>query len=158
METNRREFIKTMSVVTVCACTGLTGLSGCSMFMGVSDTAVIPEETFTLLGDNLELDLDKIECLKQPGGAGKIKLQAEEEIKLIIVHHEEGHYKAFADKCTHGGRELNFNHKDAQFKCSSFGHSTFRVSGGEVIKGPAEEALKSYPVIVQEEKLIVILG
>jgi cytochrome b6-f complex iron-sulfur subunit len=157
METNRRDFIKTMGVATMCACTGI-GVSGCSMFMGVSDTPVIPEKNFHLSDQKLILDLTRTDCLKEAGTAGKLTLQqAEEEIKIIIVHHEPGQYKAFADKCTHGGRELNYQQKEALLQCSSFGHSTFRLENGSVIKGPAEDALTLFPTEINDDMLWVML-
>jgi cytochrome b6-f complex iron-sulfur subunit len=158
METNRREFIKTAGIATVCACTGLATFSGCSMFMGVSDTPVIPATQYNLAGENLILDLLQIDCLREAGSAGKLTLQqSQKEMKIIVLHHKPGKYKVFADKCTHGGRELNYNHTEARLKCSSFGKSTFNADNGVVIKGPAEDALTIYSAEVQKDKLIILI-
>jgi nitrite reductase/ring-hydroxylating ferredoxin subunit len=158
MQTNRRDFLKTMGFATVCACTGLAGLNGCSMIKGVSSTAVMPEDSYQLAGNELTIFLDKADCLKQTGGAGKISLTSEDEIKIIVVHHEPGKYKAFSDRCTHGGRELNYQHEKGQLQCSSFGHSSFKLSNGHVIKGPAEGPLAIYPVQIIDNSLKLIIA
>ncbi len=153
MQTNRRDFLKTMGVATVCACTGLATLNGCKMIRGVSSTAAIPVDSYHLTGNELTIDLSKADCLKHPGGAGKLSLDNEDEVKVIIVHHEPGKYKAFSDHCTHGGRELNYKHEDKILQCSSFGKSTFKLTNGHVIKGPAEGPLSIYPIQVVNTSL-----
>jgi nitrite reductase/ring-hydroxylating ferredoxin subunit len=158
METNRREFIKQVGIATACTCAGITMISGCSMIKGVSDTAEIPQEYFHFSDHKLTIDLTGCDCLKPVGGAGKLSIEADEKIKILIVHYEQGEFKVFSDSCTHGGRELNYNHKEAILQCSSFGHSTFRFNDGNVIKGPAEASLKIYPAEKEDNRLVVMLG
>jgi len=158
MKTNRRDFLKTMGIATVCACTGLAGFNGCKMIKGVSSTAVIPEDSYQLAGNLVTINLTKAECLKQTGGAGKISLKNEDEIKIIVVHHQPGKYKAFSDRCTHGGRELNYMYSDEILQCSSFGRSTFKLSNGQVIKGPAEGPLAIYPLQIVDNTLILTIA
>ncbi len=73
--------------------------------------------------------------------------------QAIFVHHQPGKYKAFSDCCTHGGRELNYMHSDDILQCSSFGRSTFKLSNGQVIKGPAEGPLAIYPLQIADNRL-----
>lgn len=157
MHTHRRDFLKIMGIATVCACTGV-GLKSCSMIRGVSSTAVIPENSYHFEQNQLTIDLDKADCLRKTGGAGKLTLSGDDEIKLIIVHYETGKYKAFSDRCTHGGRELNYQHEKGQLQCSSFGRSVFKLSNGQVVKGPAEGPLAIYPIQMLPDKLILNLG
>ncbi|TVQ09469.1 MAG: hypothetical protein EA361_15445 [Bacteroidetes bacterium] len=145
METNRREFLKTMGIATLCACTGAAGFNSCSMIKGVSKTTPIPSEAITHNGNFLMIDLEQSAFLQITGRAGKISLEDEDQTKIIVVHHSPGQYKAFSDRCTHGGRELNYLHEKEQLQCSSFGHSAFKLTNGHVIKGPAEGPLAIYP-------------
>lgn len=158
METTRRDFLKAMGIATVCACTGIAGLNGCSMVKGVSNTEAIPEGTYQLIENKLILQLDQIACLKETGGAGKLTLEKEGPVKIIVVQHQPGTYKAFSDCCTHGGRELNYKHEDESLQCSSFGHSTFALSNGKPLKGPAEGPLSIYPVHVVNNTLTITLA
>ena len=156
MNTNRRDFIKTFGIATVCACTGIAGFNSCSMIKGVSKTATIPEDSYRVEDNKLILDLNRIECLSDVGGAGKLSFtSSDDEIKIIVLHHEAGKYKAFSDRCTHGGRELNYKHSEETLQCSSFGRSTFKLTNGHVIKGPAEGPLAVYPLQIVNNTLIV---
>ncbi len=76
----------------------------------------------------------------------------------IVVHHQPGKYKAFSDRCTHGGRELNYMHSDEILQCSSFGRSTFKLTNGQVIKGPAEGPLAIYPLQITDNRLQITLS
>ncbi len=159
MQTNRRDFIKAFGIATVCACTGIGGISGCSMIKGVSKTAIIPEDTYLFQANILILDHDKIECLSDVGGSGKLSYTSnDDEIKIIVVHYEPGKYKAFSDRCTHGGRELNYMHSEEILQCSSFGRSTYKLTNGHVIKGPAEGPLAIYPIQIVDNRLLITLA
>lgn len=146
MNCGRRDFLKTLGVATVCTCTGLASLNSCSMILGVSDTPEIPKEAVAVSGNQILIDFEKSLFLHSRGRAGKLTLESAETAKIILAHYQPGQYKAFSDRCTHGGRELNYLHDEQQLKCSSFGQSTFKVSDGKVVKGPAEEPLTLFPV------------
>ncbi len=146
MKTSRRDFLKTAGILTVCACTGVAGFNSCSMIKGVSKTTPIPSEAITRNGNLLTIDLQQSAFLQITGRAGKLNLRDEDQTKIIVVHHHPGEYKAFSDRCTHGGRELNYLHEKEQLQCSSFGHSAFKLTNGHVIKGPAEGPLAIYPL------------
>ncbi len=155
LKTNRRDFLKTFGVATVCACTGMAGMNACSMIRGVSQTPVIPEGTYALEGNLLTFDLEMIDCLQETGGSGKLSLMHEgDEVKLLIIHHESGSFKAFSDRCTHAGRELNYQHGEEKIQCSSFGKATYGLNG-RVKKGPAEGPLAIYPAVLKENQLII---
>ncbi len=158
MTTTRRDFLKTIGLATVCACTGMTGLSGCSMIRGVSATETIPDYAWKLSDNKMIIDLAKSECLALPGGAGKLSVDTGDETptKLIVLHVHEGEFKAFSDRCTHGGRELNFLKDEEKLQCSSFGKSTYNLKG-HAVSGPAEGPLAIFPLEKAEDKLIVTI-
>jgi cytochrome b6-f complex iron-sulfur subunit len=157
MKTSRREFIKKAGFVTVCTCSGF-GMKGCSMFSGVSGTPEILSDAWNVENGNLVIDLNQAESLKEPGGSGKLTIvdpESGEKIKIIVIQPGEGEYKAFADRCTHGGRELNYLHDKKQLKCSSFGQSTFTLQG-EAVKGPAKDPVDIYDLHVAGDHITII--
>ena len=157
MKTNRREFIKKTGLATACVCTGLAGVKGCSMIGGISRTPEIHSDAWILDGDDLVIDLEKVENLREAGGSGKLTVGDRvngDETKIIIFHQREGEYIALADCCTHGCRELNYLHDKEQLECSSFGKSAFTLKG-KVIKGPAEEPLKTYSLQKTDNRIII---
>lgn len=158
METNRREFLKSIGLAAVCTCTGMAGFNSCSMIRGVSDTPQISSDALTYRNSTLYIDLEKSVFLKTAGRAGKLTIEGEDPIKLIVVHQQAGQFKVFSDRCTHGGRELNYLHDKEQLQCSSFGHSAFKLSNGQVIKGPAEGPLAVYPVTKKGNILEIMIS
>lgn len=157
MKTTRRDFIKKTAIASTCVCAGLAGLNGCSMMEGVSNTPVLPDNTWEIVGKELIVSINKIPDLIHSGKAGKISIadpENGETKKIIIVHNAEGEYKAFKDCCTHGCRELNYLHESAQLQCSSFGKSTFSLEGN-VVKGPAKDALKQFSLERQGDSLVI---
>jgi nitrite reductase/ring-hydroxylating ferredoxin subunit len=160
MKTTRREFIRKAGLASACVCTGLMGVNGCSMIGGISKTPEIHSDAWKLDGDDLVIDLEKVESLIKTGGSGKLTVDDRvngNEKKIIIIHHKKGEYKAFADYCTHGRRELNYIHDKGQLECSSFGKSTFSLQG-PVIKGPAEEPLETYNLLHAGNKIKIELS
>ena len=84
---------------------------------------------------------------------------------FIVVHHDqlefpiyvyrvtENEYSALWMKCTHQGSELNAG--GDHLYCSSHG-SEFDKKGN-VIHGPAEKNLRSFPISKQDNKIIIEL-
>lgn len=91
------------------------------------------------------------------GVGGAVKLTLEDvngsERKIIVVRLSEEDYRAFADACTHNGKELNYLHRKGLLACCGRG-SRFDLAG-HVIQGPAEEALSRYPVQQEGGALVI---
>lgn len=141
----RREFIKLTGATVVCACMGgPLGTSGCTAGSSASDTPSAPEGSYHRDGDRAIVALSEADDLKEIGGAVKFTLSDEDgsELKVIVVHSGDGTYRAFADRCTHGGRELDYVHEDRKLQCIS-GKAQFDLEGS-VIGGPAEDGLLRY--------------
>lgn len=63
--------------------------------------------------------------------------------KLIVIHVSDKAYAAFSAICTHKKGVLEYNGK--ALSCPKHG-STFDAANGNVTKGPADVAIKSYAV------------
>jgi Rieske Fe-S protein len=82
------------------------------------------------------------------GGSVKLEFEHPEKgtlIKIILVHPES--YLAFANSCTHRGKELEYDHSAKIFRCVSR-HSKFDLKGN-VLEGKADRSLKKYNTILE---------
>jgi nitrite reductase/ring-hydroxylating ferredoxin subunit len=71
----------------------------------------------------------------------------------VAVANVGGEFFAFSDTCTHQGCSLSTGTlEDGNVICPCHG-STFAVETGEVIRGPAESPVASYPVEVVGDQL-----
>ncbi|HTH58000.1 MAG TPA: Rieske (2Fe-2S) protein [Cyclobacteriaceae bacterium] len=144
---NRREFISSTCVACASGAALSHLLSSCGASHYISGTleakgVSIPVSEFSALQKN------------QPGAR-----------TFVVVHHEllefpvylyrinENEYSALWMKCTHQGSELNAG--GDHLYCSSHG-SEFDKKGN-VIHGPAEKNLRSFPTSVQNDKIIIEL-
>ena len=72
---------------------------------------------------------------------------------IIIYRQAENSYEAMLLKCTHQGIELNVN--GDILTCSA--HGSEFSNKGEVIQGPADQKLKSFPVTTDEKNIYIQL-
>jgi Rieske Fe-S protein len=89
------------------------------------------------------------------GGAAKCTLKDVDgsERKVIIVRPGQRDCRAFADACTHNGKELNHLHSQGLLACC--GRSSRFDLAGAVIRGPAEDTLPSYQVWEEGGELVI---
>jgi Rieske Fe-S protein len=156
MTINRREFLKLTGTTAACTCVaGLLGASGCAGNKGISDTPSAPEGSFRREGDKVIVTLSEAGDLEKVGSAVKFTLNDQDgsHLKIIVIHTKDAGYQAFADQCTHNGKELNYSHKEGILACCGLG-SEFDL-GGNVVKGPAEDALLEYPLQREGEELLI---
>jgi Rieske Fe-S protein len=156
MTINRREFLKLTGTTAVCTCVaGVLGTSGCSGSQGISDTPSAPEGSFRREGDKVIVALSEVGNLTKVGNAIKFTLNDEDgsHPKIIVIHTKDAEYQAFADQCTHNGKELNYLHKEGMPACCGLG-SEFDLEGN-VVKGPAKDALLEYPLRREGEELLI---
>lgn len=149
---SRRSFLKLTGVVG-----GAFLLTSCKFFDGVKG---IPETelpqipgAWSYADDELILDLAKLPELESLGGAVRI----EGEVLLtpvLVVLGEDGEYYAFENACTHAGRMIDPEAGTMTLKCCSLSGSSFDYQG-EVLSGPAEGPLTSYPLTVEDGQLRV---
>jgi Rieske Fe-S protein len=156
MTVSRREFIKFTGITVAATCVGGIGSSGCTA-RGISDTPSAPVGSYRVKDANVFIALSEVAVLKQVGEAVKISLPGEDgsELKLIVLHPRNEAYLAFADRCSHKGKELNYLHEEGKLACSGL-RSQFDL-GGNVIRRPAEEPLQRYVVTLKREYLIIYI-
>ncbi len=77
--------------------------------------------------------------------------------RRILLANIDGRFYAAADTCTHEDASLSTGLLQGAFvKCPLHG-SRFNVCTGEVLEEPAEENLKTYPVQVEGDSILVRL-
>lgn len=154
MSISRREFIKLTGSTVVCTCIGGMGASGCAG-RPTSDTPSAPAGSYRVENGSVIVALSEVEGLKDVGGAVKFTLDSEDgsELKVIVVHVRDEDYRAFADRCTHNGKELDYLHEEEKLACCGRG-SRFDLAGG-VVRGPAEDALLRYRLRREGEELVI---
>ena len=105
----------------------------------------------------LTIDLGKAVELKTPGGA--IRFEGENLPKrVLVVHGENGEYRAFHNRCTHlGHRRLDAVPGTDTVQCCSINKSTYDSSGNKIF-GPVHQPITRYPVEKDQEKLIVLIS
>ena len=156
MTMNRRRFIKLTGTTVLCMCAGALGTSGCAA-NSTSDTPAMPTGSFRLEGGRILVGLSEVEGLGSVGGAVKLALKDEggDELKIILVRPGDADYRAFADSCTHNGKELNYLHEERKLACC--GRSSQFDLAGNVIRGPAETRLPRYRLWREDGRLVIEL-
>lgn len=141
MSVSGREFTKLTGAAVVRAYLGgVMGKGGCTA-RRASDTPSAPEGSCRREGDRVIVALSEVDDLKEERGVVRFTLDGEDgsELKMIVGHSKDETYQAFADRCTHNGKELNYRHEDRKLQCLS-GKAQFDLEG-EVLRGPAEGPL-----------------
>jgi nitrite reductase/ring-hydroxylating ferredoxin subunit len=159
MNVTRREFVEITGATVVCACVACAlGSTGCAAGRTTSETPSAPQGSYRKDGDRVIVSLSKLDDLEEVGGAVKFTLdqQAESELKIILLRESDDSYRAFADRCTHSGKELNYIHQDRMLQCAS-GKAQFDLDGN-VLKGPAEEPLRIYGLKLEGDDLQIVFG
>jgi 3-phenylpropionate/trans-cinnamate dioxygenase ferredoxin component len=75
----------------------------------------------------------------------------------VLLAHVDGHFYATADTCTHEDASLSAGSLRGELvRCSLHG-SRFNVRTGKVLEEPAEHDLKTYPVRVEGDSILIDL-
>jgi Rieske Fe-S protein len=153
---SRKAFIvggATAAAAGACLCTK----TGRATIFGVGDTPNIAPNAYEIGEDkSITIRLDRVPELAFDGGSIKL-LDSNIDDSLIIVRIAEDDYVASSIKCTHRGVEVEYRAEDKCFKCASIGASRFKTSG-EKIRGFAKGSLKTYPIISEDNTLVVRLS
>jgi len=86
-----------------------------------------------------------------PGQMKRVEAHGER----ITVANANGAFFAFADSCTHDGGPLCEGELDGETVICPWHFSRFSIRTGEVIDSPAHEAVRTYPVRIQNEAVLV---
>ncbi len=154
MDINRRAFLRLTGTTAVCMCAGALGVSGCGG-KPTSDTPAAPVQSYRVVDGQVIVELAAVEALAEVGSAIKLALagQSGSEVKIIVVHVAKDHYQAYANACTHNGKELNYLHQEQKLACC--GRSSQFDLAGNVVRGPAEKALLRYDTGLAGESLFI---
>ena len=151
---SRRSFLKLTGVVG-----GAFLLTSCEFadrLQGIPKTQLPQiDGAWDYSDDTLTLDLSKLPELVSLGGAVRIEGEILTE-PILVVLGEDGNYYAFKNVCTHGGRMIDPVAGAMTLECCSASRSTYDYQGN-VLSGPAEGPLTSYPLSVDGDLLTIDL-
>jgi Rieske Fe-S protein len=132
---NRREFLKTLA-----ASGGAAAVS--AVLAACGSTVPIGNGTESTAGFTLDLAKPENQSLAAVGGALAVEANSVDPKGLLLFRKDESTVLAFSRKCTHLGCAVGeFQNGVAACPC----HGSQFDTGGNVVKGPASSALKSYP-------------
>jgi nitrite reductase/ring-hydroxylating ferredoxin subunit len=124
---------------------------------GISATKTPRDSScWTYSDSKLVIDLKRAPELSEPGGA--IRLEGKDlPDRILLIHGDDGAYHAFSNRCRHMGRRLDPVPGDETVQCCSVSRTTYAYDG-DVLFGPAREAVKTFAVEVANAELVVVLG
>jgi len=103
-------------------------------------------------GDFIDIEIGKAGELR-PGTMKRVDVGG----RRILLANVDGRFCAADDTCTHEEASLSSGFlKGALVKCPLHG-SRFNVCTGEVLDEPAEENLRTYPVRVEGDSILIAL-
>lgn len=113
------------------------------------------EGCWTFENEMIIVDLARTPELARPNVGIRLEKRGFPE-RVLVIQGDDGRYYAFRNRCTHGKRRLDPVPGARQVQCCSVGKSTFDYAGRK-LSGPAKEALHTYPVTVEDGKLLITL-
>lgn len=145
---NRRKFLGTACVVCVGSALGLTTLQSCSTSSYLIKAVIS--------GSNIIVPVVDFETLSN----GKIKYKSHLILSndklshpICVYRINENKYHALLLKCTHQGAELQVF--GDRMECPAHG-SEFDTNG-IALSGPATQPLRSFPVSISQNQLLISL-
>jgi len=122
---------------------------------GIPFTGLIEEPAWTYDSGVLKVALDRVpELLEQGGG---IRIESDEmPVRVLIIHGDDGEYRAYENRCGHGGRRVDHVSGNSGLMCCSLGKSAWDYEGKNT-GGPAETPLRAFRVENEDGVLVVIL-
>jgi nitrite reductase/ring-hydroxylating ferredoxin subunit len=148
----RREMIvgSAMGLGAACTCPAAAGAAARSTNC---TTPELEAQSLVIGEKQLTIDLAKAACLAEEGSAAEI-INKEKSIGLIVIHAGKDQYYAVSRLCTHAWRTLSYIRTRRVLMCTNANHSIFDLTG-QIVKGPAEKPLTSYPVQLKDGKLVI---
>ncbi len=102
------------------------------------------------------IDLAKAKELSEPGGAIRLEENGMSE-RVLVMRAEDDQWVAYHNRCAHGGRRLDPIDGGQRVRCCSVGQSVYDKEG-HVLSGSAKKDIKTYPVEVQGDEIVVRVG
>jgi cytochrome b6-f complex iron-sulfur subunit len=105
-----------------------------------------------------ELEGEHFICNTADVPVGEMKmftLNNDKDIPYILIHLEEGKWRAFEQKCTHLSCAVRYRHDINKIECPC--HSGyFNAETGAVLQGPPPRPLPQLQVVIRDEKIYVV--
>jgi nitrite reductase/ring-hydroxylating ferredoxin subunit len=101
------------------------------------------------------IDLDRTPELAGIGGAIRLEENGLPD-QVLVFKGNDSQYHAFQNSCPHAKRRLDPIPGTNQVQCCSMGQSTFDYNG-KLISGSAEGDVKTYPVTIEGNTLVILL-
>ena len=139
----RKEFLKTCGLACLGGSVVMGALEGCGTSKMVAGT---------ISNSNLVVPLASFQ---NKNSFNKYIVVQQEQLKypVCVYRFSETEYSALLMRCTHQGAELQvFGDK---LECPA--HGSVFTDTGKVQNGPADTNLRSFPVIVQNDQLLISL-
>jgi|GEM_PF-3057284 len=122
------------------------------------DSLVSPTDSTTVEPDSLTatpeplaaISLEDVPDLATIGKSTRIEINGN---KILLIRDAENSVRALSASCTHERVKLKYDKKRNQIRCPAHG-SRFELSG-EVIRGPAEEALTRYDARLEDNRILI---
>ncbi|MHB1036477.1 MAG: QcrA and Rieske domain-containing protein [Pirellulales bacterium] len=118
-------------------------------------TPNLEPESLAIGKEAVSIDLAKAACLAEEGSAANL-VDKERGIDLVVVRAGKEEFFALSRLCTHANRTLSYIRTRRVLMCTNANHSIFDLKG-QIVKGPAEKPLTSYPVEAEDGKLVIRL-
>lgn len=98
----------------------------------------------------LAVKLDEVPSLGKVGGSATVKLAGQE---ILLIRLSASEIRGVSPRCTHQNCDVKYNLKTSKLDCPCHG-SSFEPTG-KVLKGPATKNLKSFPAVLDKDRIIV---
>jgi Rieske Fe-S protein len=134
--TDRRAFLGLSLGAVLCAAAGCASLASVTVPAANGRVRLIPSAHPGLEG---------------PGGFLKLRPEGW-DLPLYVLRDEEGGYAAVSPICTHLGCVVEIEGRALVCPC----HGSTYARTGEVVRGPAERALRRFPVTVEADGALSI--
>ncbi|MBL8927306.1 MAG: Rieske (2Fe-2S) protein [Pseudonocardia sp.] len=85
-----------------------------------------------------------------PVGGGRVF----PDLRVVLTQPARGEFHGFSIVCTHDGCELNAV-ADGTIDCPCHG-SRYAITDGSVVRGPARTGLRTYPVAVDGDEIVLL--
>ena len=124
------------------------------MLFGICQTSPpVDEGCWKFADGKIEIQLDRIPELENPGGAIRLEGNGAPE-RVLVIHGRDGQFHAYKNRCTHAGRRIDPFKEEQLLRCCSISKSTFDYEGN-VISGAAKKPLTPFKVEREANTLTV---
>lgn len=108
------------------------------------DDTLVPDATW------IEIPLAAYPTLRERGGWDYVVLP-DDLVNVIVVHGQDGCYRAIWRICTHGACENDWDPAASVARCPC--HGSEFADDGSVLRGPATRGVRAFPVVRVGESL-----